>query len=61
VRTWVIKSEFRTGEWPDDLMCVELEGEYGSVFVYIQYDGKWDIDTASNDCPTARMFDEFTR
>jgi len=63
VRTWVIKPEFRRDDWPDDLMCIEIPGEYDdeNLLVYIQHDGTWDVDSRCNGLPTAHMFDEFTR
>ncbi len=63
MRTWVLKPEYRTGKWPDDMMCVEIEGEFSdeNMLVYIHHDGKWDVSSVYNGLPTRHMFDEFER
>ncbi len=61
MRTWVIKPEFRNGKYPDDMMCIEIPGEYpeDSLLVWIQHDGKWQVEGSWTGCPTAHMFDVF--
>lgn len=63
MRTWVIKPERRArrGAAPDDLLCMEVKGEFpeDDMLVWIQHDGKWDACFAYHGLPSAEWFDEF--
>ena len=64
MRTWILKDEFRKpNRHPDDMMCIEIEGEFSdeNMLVYIQWDGKWDISSVYDGLPTAHKFDEYER
>jgi len=42
-------------------MCVEVPGDHPgeNMLVWIQHDGRWQVESISTGCPTAHMFDMF--